>query len=110
MNERERLVKLLIEGDYRERGNVIPNTPYERWLEIADYLLSHGVTLPQCKVGDTVYQTDGEKVYESVVKNVIYDTSGIAFNETAIGKGVFLTHEEAEIEMRRLNFRKDCSS
>lgn len=110
MNERERLAKLLIEGDYRERGNVIPNAPYERWSEIADYLLSRGVTLPPCKVGDTVYRTDGERVYESVVEKVIYDTDWISFDETAIGKEIFLTREEAEIEKRRLKFRKDCSS
>lgn len=96
MDERERLVKLLIEGNYRERGNVVPRSPYERLCEIADYLLSHGVALPPCKVGDTVYQTDGERVYESVVKNVIYGTDGIAFDETAIGTSVFLQRGQAE--------------
>lgn len=98
MDERERLVKLLIEGNYRERGNVVPRSPYERWCEIADYLLSHGVTLPPCRVGDTVYQTDGERVYESVVKKVIYDTDGIAFDETAIGTSVFLQRGQAEVK------------
>lgn len=76
----------------------------------ADALIRAGVILPPCKVGDTVYQTDGERVYESVVKNVIYDTDGIAFDETAIGKVVFLYVEEAEIAKRRLENRKDCSS
>ena len=53
------------------------------------------VHLP-CKVGDTVYQVDSERIYESTVRNIIYDTDGIAFDERAIGKSVFLTREEAE--------------
>lgn len=49
-----------------------------------------------CKVGDTVYQVDTERIYESTVKRIIYDTDGIAFDERAIGKTVFLSREEAE--------------
>lgn len=45
---------------------------------------------------DTVFQTDGVRIYKSKVKNVIFDTDGIAFDERAIGKTVFLTREEAE--------------
>ena len=56
---------------------------------------SEWVHLP-CKVGDTVYQVDSERIYESTVRNIIYDTDGIAFDERAIGKSVFLTREEAE--------------
>lgn len=56
---------------------------------------SRFVELP-CKVGDTVYQVDSERIYESTVKRIIYDTDGIAFDERAIGKSVFLPREEAE--------------
>lgn len=56
---------------------------------------SRFVKLP-CKVGDTVYQVDSERIYESTVKRIIYDTDGIAFDERAIGKSVFLTREQAE--------------
>lgn len=56
---------------------------------------SRFVELP-CKVGDTVYQTDGVRIYPSTIKVLIYDTNGIAFDERAIGKSVFLTREEAE--------------
>ena len=55
---------------------------------------SEWVHLP-CKVGDIVYQVDSERIYESTVRNIIYDTDGIAFDERAIGKSVFLTREEA---------------
>lgn len=68
---------------------------------LARYLLSNGVILPPVKVGQTVYQTDGFRAYESVVRNVIYDTDGIAFDDTAIGHCVFLTREEAEATLGR---------
>ena len=54
------------------------------------------VELP-CKVGDTVYQIEeGFEVYPSVINRIIYETKGIAFDERAIGKSIFLTREEAE--------------
>ena len=59
------------------------------------------VELP-CKVGDTVYQTDGIRVYDSVVKNIIFDTSGVAFDKSAIGKDIFLTREAAEARLKEL--------
>jgi hypothetical protein len=64
--------------------------------EIAERLIDEGVICPPCKVGDTVYQTDGCRIYESTVREIIYDTDGIAFDETAIGTSVFLAREEAE--------------
>ena len=46
--------------------------------------------------GDKVYQFSDGAVYESTVKNIIYDCGHIAFEEGAIGKHVFLTREAAE--------------
>ena len=57
------------------------------------------VVLP-CKVGDTVYQIDAERVYESEVKWIIFDCDDIAFDERAIGGSIFLTREEAEAELK----------
>ena len=54
-----------------------------------------------CKVGDTVYQTDGVRVYTSTINRIIYDTENIGFDDSAIGKAVFLTREEAEAAMRK---------
>ncbi len=52
---------------------------------------------PPCKVGDTVYQIDAERVYEYKVTNIVYDTPTISFDKRAIGNGsLFLTREEAE--------------
>jgi hypothetical protein len=72
--------------------------------KIADYLLERGVIHIPCKVGDVVYQTDGVNIYESEVceislskRSVIYYTeNAVAFDETALGKSIFLTKEEAE--------------
>lgn len=58
------------------------------------------VVLP-CKV----YETDGVRVYEHTVREVIYETAGgPAFDKNAIGKSIFLTRAEAE---RALEGRKD---
>lgn len=60
-----------------------------------------------CKVGDTVYQTDGIRIYELEVFDVslrkgkpYYETESIDFDNTAIGKSIFLTKEEAEAKMK----------
>ena len=58
------------------------------------------VVLP-CKVGDTVYQIDAERVYESEVKWIIFDCDDIAFDERAIGGSIFLTREEAEASLEQ---------
>lgn len=66
--------------------------------EVADRLYADGWRKYGliCKVGDTVYQTDtdGERIYKSTVKRIIFDTGNIAFTETAIGTSVFLSEEE----------------
>lgn len=89
MSERERLIKLLDQNcGYVEE---------QKAEMLAEYLLENGVIVLPCKVGDTVYQTDtAGQIYASTVKNIIYDTSSIAFDERAIGTTVFLTKEQAE--------------
>lgn len=51
--------------------------------------------VPPCKVGDTVYMTDGIRIYESTIRNVVYDTATISFDMRAIGDTVFLNYEDA---------------
>lgn len=49
------------------------------------------------KVGDKIYQYDtAGNIYESEITKIIYDTKGIAFDETAIGKSIFLTLEDVK--------------
>ena len=53
------------------------------------------VVLP-CKV----YETEGVRVYEHAVRGIIYRTAGGPdFDESTIGKSIFLTREEAERAM-----------
>lgn len=61
------------------------------------------VVLP-CKV----YETDGVRVYEHTVREVIYETAGgPAFDKNAIGKSIFLTRAEAERAIQEMEGKKD---
>ena len=61
------------------------------------------VVLP-CKV----YETDGVRVYEHAVRGIIYRTAGGPdFDESTIGKSIFLTREEAERALQEMEGRKD---
>lgn len=66
--------------------------------------LDKAVELP-CKVGDTIYQTDtnGTRIFKSTVKNIIFETDGVAFDERAIGESIFLTEEAVKEKMKELN-------
>ena len=108
MTDRERLIDLIkksekqelldfFTADLDEAIDMSGGTQFNGTVEhLTDYLLEHGVIVLPCKVGDTIYQTDGVRIYKSRVKQIIYDTDNIAFDERAIGKTVFLTREEAE--------------
>ena len=88
MTPKERLIELIMDSV----GGCARN-----WAEvIADHLLKNGIIVPPCKVGDVVYQTDGVRIYEGQIKEIIYDTGLIVFDERAIGNTVFLTREGAE--------------
>lgn len=100
MTDRERLIDLMIEAKRTEpeTGSFTDYTDY-----LADYLLEHGVTAVPCKVGDTIYQTDGVRIYTSTIyeityteNKVIFVTENVAFDVRAINNSIFLTREEAE--------------
>lgn len=79
----------------REIQNCYPaKKAIERLAEYEDVEENSLLVWLPCKVGDTVYQTDGVRIYESTIKEVIFDTENIAFDERALGKTVFLTREE----------------
>ena len=74
----------------------------------AAHLIANGVILPPCKVGDTIYQIDGVRIYASTIheitytsSKVIFVTENIVFDEQAINNSIFLTHEEAEKALER---------
>ena len=101
MKEREKLVDLLNTVIFTRVGA----DPAE---VVADFLLDNGVIFPACKIGDMVYETDGNRVYGSKIqfiyvdeKKVCYSTSGICFDETAIGTSIFLTLDDVKAELDR---------
>ena len=110
---KERLVELLFEG----------HKQYLFYDDIADYLLANGVIVPPCKVGDKVYIKALKERLPFVVtqisikksgtyyeadrirnkkENLLYfhDITSVVFDDTDIGKTVFLTREEAEAKLK----------
>lgn len=49
------------------------------------------------QIGDIVYQTDGLRVYESKIKNVIFEMDGVPFDESAVGRSIYLICAEAAL-------------
>ena len=97
MDVREKLVELLI--------STIGLTPTDAEIYANDFI-DHGVTVQECKLGDKIYQTDGVRIYESLIieitltaKHTIFVTENIAFDERAIGNSVFLSYAEAEAHL-----------
>lgn len=78
--------------------------------EIKEILEKENASAPMCKIGDTVYQTDSERIYESKIKRIIYDTENIAFDEEAIGQSVFLSKSEAEEKLNNLAKSRTCGN
>lgn len=116
MTERERLIELIIQS---------VNGCARNWAEtIADYLLTNGVVVLPCKVGDVVYFANtllGEALEATVTKiefnhytnpqewlTIEYNISPYTGEQEyksridlMFGKTVFLTKEEAEKALER---------
>lgn len=70
-----------------------------RLRELAEADKDGRVIILPCKV----YETDGVRVYEHTVREVIYETAGgPAFDKNAIGKSIFLTRAEAEKALQQM--------
>ena len=111
MTERERLIKLIYEALLDMSGKHIGD-PAARCESIADYLLDHGIIVPPCKVGDTVWMVRNLQIERwkvvSIEKTASNMTLGIKFiargvrgtpisiSTSYIGEIYFLTREEAE--------------
>lgn len=75
---------------------------YTRLRELAEADKDGRVVVKPCKV----YETDGVRVYEHTVREVIYETAGgPAFDKNAIGKSIFLTRAEAERALQEMGGR-----
>ena len=99
MTDRDRLIELL----YPAVADVIDNR--KGLVEIADYLLSNGIIVPPCKVGDKLYCVTNltHSIAETVVIGMwigdgtfsILTIHGVIV-DGSIGKTVFLTKSQAE--------------
>ena len=99
MADRERLTALLMAG----AGDCLGKGGALNCSRLAEYLLEHGVIIPPCKVGDTVYSIE----MRIVDKRLKYKVCEIPFSLTLWENGwkdIFLTREEAE---RALKERED---
>ena len=108
MTDRERLIEILKLDSCPSPYICDENCKYANLKQCyeertADLLLEHGVIVLPCKVGDTIYQTDGVRIYTSTIyeitytaNKVIFVTENVVFDERAINNSIFLTREEAE--------------
>lgn len=108
---RERLIELLHSippTRHKIVGRMVGKT-FTTLSHIADYLLSHGIILPRCKVGDTIYRIRprSNEIVSWVIVEIIITEDEIAYIDDSdnlikdedIGKTVFLTEAEATERM-----------
>lgn len=113
MTDRERLTALLMAG----AGDCLGKGGALNCSRLADYLLEHGVIVPPCKAGDTVYSIDKKVLayhwdeHRYIVdKWSEYKVCEIPFSLTLWENGwkdIFLTREEAERALKALKERED---
>ena len=92
-------VKLALCAKHMVDLETLNNTPISRLVELAEADKEGRCIILPCKV----YETDGVRVYEHTVREVIYETAGgPAFDKNAIGKSIFLTRAEAERALQEM--------
>lgn len=113
MTERERLKKLIADAIAYAQDRMRDEGVDFAYTDVADHLLSNGVTVPPCKVGDKLFRilnkpyslgsyvssfTETVEPYSIVTKNIMGGYSCTPFED--FGKTVFLTKEEAEAKLK----------
>ena len=103
---RDRLIELIKQAKKKTKD---ANCDIVRNMIFADYLLENGVVAPLLQTGQIVYRVSKGRMWEVKIwkieicgKTISYiDNYDKSFLSTHIGKGVFLTREEAETELER---------
>ena len=99
MKETSATFKLALAAKHMVDLETLNNTPISRLVELAEADKEGRCIILPCKV----YETDGVRVYEHTVREVIYETAGgPAFDKNAIGKSIFLTRAEAERALQEM--------
>lgn len=113
MTERERLYELIVDADNEFFRETPCGTVQERIEKTVEHLLSNGVILPPCKIGDEVYRISKRYgcwvVLPRYVDNLTFgrDYTGELVwtlettTDDVLGNTVFLTREEAEAELEK---------
>ena len=119
MTERERLYELIVDADNEFFRETPYGTAQERIEKTVEHLIKNGVILPPMKIGQIIYDIDGEDVRELKVLKIVYfcdsysmgclrvgsieETTrrNITVFDIEIGKHVFFTREEAEAELEK---------
>lgn len=90
------------------------NEIFDRLQEYEAAEENNQIIVPPCKVGDTVYETDGIRIYELTILDIslhknkpYYETESLDFDDYAIGKSIFLTREEAEKALEAENEKQN---
>lgn len=109
MNEREKLIELLLQSELKAEKLGIFNCHRSEAKAgiVADFLLENGVVVPPCKISDTIYNiyfNDDKKAYaieefvaeEVSSKRVIVDNGACEIGIEEFGEYAFLSREEAE--------------
>ena len=112
MSDRDKLIEFITKCE-NEILKAHPHiTDTARIVATAEYLLTNGVIVPPCKVGDKVYKIEFPFIEEYEVDNIL--TSFKLVGECAfchklcyanfddIGKTVFLTKEDAEKALKEV--------
>lgn len=125
MTERERLYELIVDADNEFFRETPYGTAQERIEKTVEHLLANGVLLPPMKIGQIIYDIDGEDVCELKVLCISYFCDSYTMNclrvgcieetqrrnktifDIEIGKYVFFTREEAEAA---LEHRKEVNT
>ena len=53
--------------------------------------------LEQIRAGDTIYKIINNQIHEAKVIKVLYVTDGFSFDESSVGKNIFLKKSDAEL-------------
>ena len=102
MTDRDRLVELLKDTLHEWECDVSIKTV----TEIAEHLISNGVIVLPCKVGDTLYCESAIKGHITYLKAP--DLEWIFENREIFGKEIFLTREGAERALRERENNVTC--
>ena len=102
---RERLIEKLDTFCQKELGTNFKKDILDKF---ADYLLDNGAVVPLLQTGQIVYRVSKDRVWEVKIwkieicgKTISYiDNYDKSFLSTHIGKGVFLTREEAVAKLK----------